>query len=234
MAWSTLALAIVTAVLVGVGYWVGANQIALMKEQSALQKGALAATKTAAEAATVDAKNTSAALEHSKRAERAWIVFEITEFVGQNLLLGFWTDPGRLDTEKPQMLKLGVRGNFRNGGRTPAHVTAGVLLMGAVVEGELPPEPNFGSGWRMPVPEVLLIPSAVAPAELAIQIDGAQLRDLALSARALIVYGFVTYKDVWEEPHDTRFSLLLRLPKTRVGQPVGFVYGGPPAYNRYT
>ena len=46
--------------------------------------------------------------------------------------------------------------------------------------------------------------------------------------RQLYVYGFVTYKDTFGLPRGSRFCFCYS------GNPPKFVYGGPPAYNKYT
>jgi len=141
-------------------------------------------------------------------------------------------------------------------GTTPAKITgAGVRFHlqakkhGATIpEPDLPDEPDY----RIGTDKTDYIPPGYVKAPGDNLIVQRPLEDGALGSEQISLiegqmlfvcaYGFVSYLDAFERPHETRFCYIHRISKLnwiakdtgRNMYPTKFVIGGPPAYNRYT
>jgi hypothetical protein len=162
------------------------------------------AAKTSADAGLLNAKAII-------NAERAWITANVT-----------WQTPAGHIIQNQHESALYVRFTFENRGRTPAWLTSRVY--GCFIRDNVPEEPDFNT----------LQPTA----GLAVMVTGAQFIDDTMladygdasGAKFVIVYGALTYRDIFNETHSTVFGFrIFPRYKDKIEPFLDF-----PKYNQYT
>jgi hypothetical protein len=179
-----------------------------IQRQSAIAKIAADATKETAEA-------TAKSVAMVYGIERPWV-------------LGF------VDQELHERVTVGTRSythrcSIKNVGKTPAWILSWTSKRKDVAIDILPPEPDYGDTSNF-------TPQVLPPNEsLHSSIDWLPERfdEAHRDERFLYVFGFVSYRDLFGETHETRFCWRY-YPPFRDNKAQGFHVGGPPEYNKQT
>jgi hypothetical protein len=125
-----------------------------------------------------------------------------------------------------------------NRGRTPVELTS-VLCRFVVVEklSELPEKPEYGAANERIYDGEPLQPDArerqtvwfCSPLETSLSFD--QMQEKHRSGQCfLYAYGYARYRDIWENPHVTRFGVVRVVTHSIMED--DWLPAGPPAYNR--
>ena len=164
-------------------------------------------------------------------SERAWLIITPRN----------WNpDLAAIDPKVAGPIPLNVfEATVKNIGRTPGQVIE--IAMRYVTIGkleDLPDIPDYGQTAR---PEgMLLVPQdsfgRVTPLSPSPSLEPEDTRAIRAAQRFVYAYGFVVYKDVFGNEHETRRGYVYDFPQglmVSLNQP-SFQQGGPPAYNRAT
>jgi len=124
----------------------------------------------------------------------------------------------------------------KNYGRSPGWVTsqwANAKIV-SVING-LDDKPDYFSGkGSMAIPKCddFLEPESDLKNEIFVSSD--DIDTVASGTSFLYVYGIITYRDVWNKTHDTRFCFYWHAPQSGDLNPLGWYAEGPVGYSRQT
>lgn len=130
--------------------------------------------------------------------------------------------------------------SYRNYGKTPAFIVsikARLIQIGKL--DDLPPEPEYG-GDASGLPngtEVVAVPEKstalmFARLEPNVLLKQDEIDKIMRGETALYVFGCVSYRDVFDEPRETRWGFIFRVP-SGFSKYRGWIMAGPAAYNRH-
>jgi hypothetical protein len=196
----------------------------------------LLAIKGQGDIAEKQARLAKSAIIATSHSERAWIGYEFEEMEGIEKIGNIrskWNEFKSLDTSS-LFIVVTAKGVLLNSGKTPAKILKGVLKLDCIDPLQLPEEPNYTT----PAPDTavfIIAPNRPSAFTAPLAMNYQSLADWFVGNRALVLYGFIRYQDVLPEPeeHESRFCMISQFPRVWPA-PVGFRFGGPPAYNRYT
>jgi hypothetical protein len=181
---------------------------------------------------TVAEKAANAATK-SADAERGWIAFNLGTISGMEDLVKWRGDLESFNQNMTIQHTLSTDHAFVNGGKTIGRVNGGIVKFVSGNPDDLPVEPNYGGPDVVKVPEFLILPNVPVKGAAYLPMVWGEITQLLNSDCALIIYGFISYQDIWNNPHESRFCLICRIPKAWP-VPLSFSPSGPDAYNRYT
>ncbi len=215
------------------------------KQTEALEK-TLAATEKAADAAL---KSAHVAETQLRQAERGWVAFEVVGMQGAEYIFSRLRrlhprlrEPD--DSTTVEIIRLRIQYRFNNGGRTPVRLISGSVEFVSRDPRTLPVEPVYADDQE--TSESLLSPGNSATNSLVLQMFPPRFEAFVLGREALIIFGFVKYRDIVASgeaaEHETRFRMECHFPgfvqepngDISAAGPIYFASNGPEAYNRYT
>lgn len=217
-------LALFTLALVAVGIL----QTRVLCKHEAWMRRNVAVVRRIARAAN---KNADALID----AERAWIIASPAQNAPE---IGFIPPPNH-----PPELDGADTSNyfsvaFKNTGKTPAKLTDSAVMYRLFNNlNEIPPEPNYGP--RGTLGDIPLSTGDSLGAFAFLQPNTILTYDVAQAVfrqgAFLLAYGIVSYRDVFEREHETRFGYIYHFPQGGDPTPAGFRREKvPAAYNRAT
>lgn len=219
---ATVLMAVFTAVLIRTSYlqWHAANNNFIE-------------TRKAADAANKSAESAKQAWDSAKRIDRAWIM----------------TDP----LSEPQFVPLPDAGppplpvqaiyTHTNYGKTPAFIVElGCRFRTLLNLGALEPEPDYRNpnapkplitpkpDLGVPLLSNKMTPPLGAPLEPRVLLTQPEIDDINKGNVVLYAYGFIKYRDVFDDLHETRWGYVFLVP-TGFSTYRGWQMAGPDAYN---
>jgi hypothetical protein len=148
-----------------------------------------------------------------KLSERAWILPDIGGLEG---------------TKASDVFQ--VKCKIRNTGRTPAWITSmGACAYFVKDEKDLPKTPNYTRAGPFAGKGTLLSPDAFT--ETGVPVTQQQAEQVRRGEMTLYFSGFVQYRDIFGEKHETRYCYQLKPSHDLTGAPSEFYVGGPDRYN---
>jgi len=213
-------IALGTIALVTVAIWVG-------RWQRELMSGSLRATEDTAKAALKNAEIVLA-------AERAWLTVQLAAVRGIDGLVALWKEPATMPLDFKGLV-LTAEYSLHNGGKTAARIIRATMILGAVVEAELPSDPANLAGSRRgrPTPNAIVLPGIPQNGGEDFPLPRDHVIDVINGERVLLAYWHINYEDLSGVTRESHICSICRLPSDRNAR-ISFVLGGPPAYNDYT
>lgn len=192
------------------------------------------AAENGALAASINASAAKASADAYAVSERAWIQVVLSK---PPML---WTEPGK------QTLRGWVAPNVMNVGRTPAKITKIVVVpyvirkpLGRIenMPPELPPEPVYRGKGAIGIERNAILAQSMGITPLTAEIPEEDVPEIIKRNRTLYVYGYVNYRDILDNAHETRFCQIYWVKSApEDATPEGFMEAGntPAAYTRST
>lgn len=221
----TLLLFTVTGLLWYSTYRLASEAKEASERQHTQTVSALAVAKTAADAADKNAEATQLVAQSAQNADRGWIV-------PTKIRLNGWAPE---TVQNGGEIELSSEFSFENFGRSPVFIVRTHWKMFRLPEAEaLPILPDDSSAIVYAAPHPLRTGEPVTrTAHLRGPIRTLEeVRDIESWETGLILIGFLEYKDVFGNIHETRFCVSWLVQGVN-GNPTPQVFGGP-AYNKYT
>ncbi len=187
----------------------------------------------AANAAKQSAETATQAWDSAKRIDRAWVMVD-------RLDIPVFVPLPEAGTPPPPVLAVH---SYTNYGKTPAFIVeVGYRFVTLPNLAALSPEPNYRNP-NAPVPLVPpkpdlgipLLPNKstnpiAAPVEPSSLLTQPEINNIDKGEVVLYAYGFIEYRDVFDDPHETRWGYLFVVP-AGFSTYRGWQMAGPDAYN---
>jgi hypothetical protein len=167
-------------------------------------------------------RQADAAHDALTKLERPWIVM---------LPSGAGVEPYIHVVGKPPEPTLTFTISLSNAGKSPAWLTGGYSKVYRIKLSDLPSIPDYGK--IPPYTRTPAVPGREWKETLRIDLSAAEYDAFLARTLDIVLFGFVSYVDAFDEKHESRFCVLYEPPAVR-SLSLRSSFGGPEAYNRYT
>jgi hypothetical protein len=180
-------------------------------------------------AAIASGRHTSSKNNHGQEEQRARLTMFIPPDASEKTAQ---FQPGQWQLEI-----LFIMPAIRNYGKTEARITKGTIrLEQRPAADPMPPEPQYDArDAHVFNGEVVLPPESSAQLQsFRVGISNLDFKPVREGLTVLWIYGFVEYRDIYDQFHENRFCFTFHIPGGFDPQPAGWYRAGPPGYNTST